>query len=147
MALLGLSIIGLGVAMTSVHEKPDIYIDRDAKVVAVRDKDGKLQAPKSRRAYYTLAQWLKSDGDNRKPKEASSGAGWQCDAYSCLAMVKGQLLSFTAKPDAIQEDCRRVENLVTPMDLRVPCPTPKYIFDRGALWEKGSAQFRSRRQA
>jgi competence protein ComEC len=54
-------------------------------------------------------------------------------------MVKGQLLSFTAKPDAIQEDCRRVSILVTPMDLRVPCPTPKYIFDRGALWEKGSA--------
>ena len=47
--LVGLSLIGLGVAMTSVHEKPDIYIDRDAKVVAVRDKDGKLQAPKSRR--------------------------------------------------------------------------------------------------
>ena len=137
--LVGLSLIGLGVAMTSVHEKPDIYIDRDAKVVAVRDKDGKLQAPKSRKAYYTLAQWLKSDGDNRKPKEASIGAGWQCDAYSCLAMVKGQLLSFTAKPDAIQEDCRRVAILVTPMDLRVPCPTPKYIFDRGALWEKGSA--------
>ena len=106
--LAGLAVIGLGVAMTSIHEKPDIYIDRDAKVVAVRDKDGKLQAPKSRRAYYTLAQWLKADGDNRKPKEASLGKGWQCDAYSCLAMVKGQLVSLTAKPDAIQEDCRRV---------------------------------------
>ena len=51
--LLGLFLIGVGVAMTSVHEKPDIYIDREAKVVAVRDKDGRLQAPKSRRAYYT----------------------------------------------------------------------------------------------
>ncbi len=135
----GLAIIGVGIAMTAYHEKPDIYIDRDAKVVAVRDKDGKLQAPKSRRAYYTLAQWLKADGDNRKPKEASVGKGWQCDAYSCLAMVKGQLVSFTTKPDAIQEDCRNAAILVSPMDLRVPCPAPKFIFDRGALWEKGSA--------
>jgi competence protein ComEC len=137
--LAGLAVIGLGVAMTSIHEKPDIYIDREAKVVAVRDKDGKLQAPKSRRAYYTLAQWLKADGDNRKPKETSLGNGWQCDAYSCLAMVKGQLVSLTAKPDAIQEDCRRVGILITPMDLRAPCHAPKFIFDRGALWEKGSA--------
>jgi competence protein ComEC len=106
--------------------------------VAVRDKDGKLQAPKSRKGYYTLAQWLKADGDSRKPKEASLGKGWQCDAYSCLAMVKGQLLSLTAKPDAIQEDCRRVAILITPMDIRAPCHAPKFIFDRGALWEKGS---------
>jgi competence protein ComEC len=54
-------------------------------------------------------------------------------------MVQGQLLSFTTKPDALQEDCRRVAILITPMDLRVPCPAPKFIFDRGALWEKGSA--------
>src|SRR5262245_17116174 len=49
--LLGLAAIGAGVALTSIHDKPDIYIDRDAKAVAVRDKDGKLQAPKSRRAF------------------------------------------------------------------------------------------------
>jgi competence protein ComEC len=137
--LFGFAIIGLGVAMTSFHDRPDIYIDRDAKVVAVRDKDGKLQAPKSRRAYYTLAQWLKADGDSRKPKDASAGAGWQCDAYSCLSMVKGQLLSFIAKPDAIRDDCQRAAILVAPMDIRLPCPAPKVIFDRGALWEKGSA--------
>ena len=79
--LAGLAVIGLGVAMTSIHEKPDIYVDRDAKVVAIRDKDGKLQAPKSRSAYYTLAQWLKADGDDRKPKEASL---WARLAMRCL---------------------------------------------------------------
>ncbi len=137
--LLGLAGIGLGLALTSYHARPDIYIDREAKVVAVRDKDGKLQAPKSRRASYTLAQWLKTDGDSRKPKEASDGVGWQCDAYSCLSMVKGRLLSFIAKPDAIQEDCRHAAILVAPMDIRVPCPAPKIILDRGALWERGAA--------
>ena len=74
----------------------------------------------------------------RKPKDASNGLGWQCDAYSCLAQVKGQLVSFIAKPDAIQEDCQRAAILVAPMDIRVPCPAPKIILDRGALWEKGS---------
>ena len=54
-------------------------------------------------------------------------------------MVKGQHVSLTAKPDAIQEDCRRVAILITPMDLRAPCHAPKFIFDRGALWEKGAA--------
>ena len=137
--LLGFAAIGLGLALTSYHARPDIYIDREAKVVAVRDKDGKLQAPKSRRASYTLAQWLKADGDSRKPKDASAGEGWRCDAYSCLIMVKGRLLSFIAKPDAIQEDCRHASILVAPMDIRVPCPAPKVILDRGALWERGAA--------
>jgi competence protein ComEC len=137
--LLGLAAIGVGVALTSIHDKPDILVDRDAKVVAVRDKDGRLQAPKSRKAFYTLAQWLKADGDNRKPKEASTGAGWQCDAYSCLSLVRGHLLSFIAKPDAIRDDCQRASILVAPMDIRQPCPAPKVILDRGMLWEKGSA--------
>jgi competence protein ComEC len=108
-------------------------------VVAVRDKDGKLQAPKSRRAFYAVAQWLKAGGDARKPKEASTGAGWQCDAYSCLALVKGNLVSFIAKPDAIRDDCERAAILIAPMDIRTPCPAPKIILDRGALWERGAA--------
>jgi competence protein ComEC len=137
--LLGLAAIGAGVAMTSIHDKPDFYVDRDAKVVAIRDKDGKLQAPKSRRGFYTVAQWLKADGDARKPKEASAGAGWHCDAYSCLALVKGKLISFIAKPDAIRDDCERAAILIAPIDIRAPCPAPKIILDRGALWERGAA--------
>ncbi len=136
--LLGLAIIGAGIALTSIHDKPDIFIDRDAKVVAIRDKDGKLQAPKTRRGFYPLAQWLKADGDNRKPKEASMGVGWHCDAYSCLSLVKGQLLSFAGKPDAIRDDCQRAAVLVTPMDIRQPCASPKIMMDRGVLWERGS---------
>jgi competence protein ComEC len=137
--LFGLAIIGAGVAMTSLHDRPDILVDREAKVVAVRDVQGKLQAPKSRKGSYALQQWLRADGDARKPKDVSNGIGWQCDAYSCLAQIKGQLVSFIAKPDAIQEDCQRASILVAPMDIRVPCPAPKLIFDKGALWEKGSA--------
>ncbi len=137
--LWGLAAIGIGIALTSIHDRPDILIDRDAKVVAIRGKDGKLEAPKSRRAYYTLAQWLKADGDGRAPKDASTGAGWQCDTYSCLALVKGKLISFIAKPDAIHDDCERAAILIAPMDIRQPCPAPRIVLDRGALWEKGSA--------
>ena len=140
--LWGLAVIGAGVALTSIHDKADILVDRDAKVVAIRDKDGKLQAPKSRRAFYTLAQWLKADGDGRTPKDASTGAGWQCDTYACVALVKGKQVSFIAKPDAIQDDCERAVILVAPMDISVRCPAPKIILDRGALWEKGAAAIR-----
>ncbi len=137
--LLGLAVIGGGLALTSIHNRPDILVDRDAKVVAIRDKDGKLQAPKSRRAFYTMTQWLKADGDGRKAKDASAGAGWQCDAYSCLALVKGKLVSFIAKPDAIHDDCERATVLIAPMDIRQPCAAPRIILDRVTLWERGSA--------
>ncbi len=137
--LLGLAALGAGLALTALHDKPDILVDRDGKVVAVRGKDGLLQAPKSRRGAYALGQWLKADGDNRQPKDAATGKGWQCDAYSCLALLGGRLVSFIAKPDAVQEDCQRAAILIAPLDIRQPCPAPKAILDRGALWERGSA--------
>ncbi len=137
--LLGLVAIGAGIALTSIHSKPDILVGGDARVAAIRDGNGQLQAPKTRRAFYTVDQWLKADGDSRKPKEASAGKGWQCDAYSCLALVKGKLVSFIAKPDAIRDDCERAIILIAPMDIRQPCPAPRIVLDRGALWEKGAA--------
>ncbi|HZV22083.1 MAG TPA: ComEC/Rec2 family competence protein [Hyphomicrobiales bacterium] len=137
--LFGFGLIGAGIALTSIRDRPDILVDREAKIVAVRGKDGKLHAPKSRKAQYALGQWLKADGDGRKPKEAASGVGWQCDAYSCLSLVKGQLVSFVLKPDAVREDCQRASILVAAMDIRQPCTAPKIILDRGELWAKGSS--------
>ncbi len=140
--LWGLAAIGLGIALTSIHDRADVLVDRDAKVVAIRDRDGKLQAPKSRRAFYTMAQWLKADGDARTPKEASTGAGWQCDLTACVAMVKGKQVSLTSKMEAVREDCERAAIMVAPMDIVVPCRAPKILLDRGALWEKGAAAIR-----
>jgi len=54
-------------------------------------------------------------------------------------MVKGRLLSFIAKPDAIHDDCERAAILIAPMDIRQPCPAPRIVLDRGMLWERGSA--------
>jgi competence protein ComEC len=138
--LLGLAAIGIGVALTSIHGKPDVLVDRDGKVVAIRDRYGKLQAPKSRRGFYALGQWLRADGDGRTPKEASTGAGgWRCDKTACVVMVKGKQVSHTMKREAVQEDCERAAILATPLDLYLPCPAPKVLLDRGALWEKGAA--------
>ncbi len=138
--LLGLAVIGIGVAMTSIHGRPDVLVDRYGKVVAIRDREGKLQAPKSRRGYYALGQWLKADGDGRTPKEASRGAGgWRCDKTACVVMVKGKQVSQTMKREAVQEDCQRAAILATPLDLYLPCRAPEVLLDRGALWEKGAA--------
>lgn len=136
--LFGIAGIGAGLALTSIHDRPDILVDREAKVIAIRGRDGKLHAPKSRKAPYSVGQWLKADGDGRKPKEAATGTGFQCDSYSCLAMVKGRLVSLIFKPDAIAEDCQRAAILIAPMDISQACPVPQLMLDRGALWEKGA---------
>jgi competence protein ComEC len=137
--LAGFAGIGAGMALATIHDRPDILIDRDAKIVAIRGADGFLAAPRSRRVQYSLGQWLKADGDGRTPEVAASGRGFRCDSESCVALVKGRMLSFVAKPDALPEDCQRAAILVAPMDIRLPCPAPLVILDRGALWEEGAS--------
>lgn len=134
----GLVGIGAGLALTTWRDVPDVYVDREAKVIAVRNRDGLLTAPKAKKPAYAIAQWLKADGDGRESKDAITGAGFRCDAASCLTLVKGKLISLVKKPDALQDDCQRVHILIAPMDIRVPCPSPELILDRGALWEKGA---------
>ncbi len=135
----GAAPLAIGLALIPASPRPDILIERQGAVIAVRDTGGVLQATPGRKAAYSLEQWLKADGDNRKPKDANKGGGFRCDASSCVILVKGKLVSLTREMSALADDCARADILIAPFTITETCPGPKLIMDKRALTLNGAS--------
>ena len=136
--LAGIGVIAAGLAIAPGHPRPDILIEREGKIIAVRGADGQLNAPRTRKGSYALAQWLKADGDGRKPKDAASGRGFQCDLTACLATVNGHLISHVLQPDAFAQDCERARIVITELEAPTTCRKPELVIDKWTLWQAGA---------
>ena len=136
----GLGLFALGLAATGGTSAPDVLVEGEGKIIAVRNGEtNRLEAPKSRKGRYALEQWLKTDGDGRAVKEAASGKGFQCDLSACLILVKGLLVSYAMQPDALAQDCSRAAILITPLDIAGSCPAPRLVISRKTLKEQGAS--------
>lgn len=142
----GLAAIAAGLMTAPFHDQPDIWVDRDGKLVAVRDHKGQIAVRKTRKATFSLQVWMEADGDARTVKQARDGAGFQCDGKSCVVSVRGKLISHVLHPEALAEDCRRASVLITA--LRLPqsdhCTQPDVVIDGRGLQEKGAHLLRVR---
>jgi competence protein ComEC len=124
---LGLGLIGAGAIFATQGERPDIFIEREGKVVAVRGADGRLIASPGRAGQFSLEKWLEADGDVRKPGEVRGGPGMSCDDHSCLVRSRGLVISILVHAAALGEDCQRADIVLTPLRAIGPCPGPKLI--------------------
>ncbi len=141
----GLVPIAAGLASTPFLSRPDIFVDREGQVIAVRLKDGRLSAPKTRKSEFSLKAWLEADGDARPPRDVAKGSGFQCDEQSCLAVIRGRIVSHVLHPAALAEDCRRAV-VLTALPVTGSCPGPQVIIDKHSLWEKGAQTIRFDRE-
>lgn len=133
----GIVIAALGLLAAPGGPRPDLLLDRDGKLHAVRDSSGSL-ATVGARSRYSLEQWLLADGDARDPAEVASANAYRCDALACLATVRGKTIAFIRHPAALKEECAKADVIVTPMPFRGPCPKARVIVDRIDVWAKGA---------
>lgn len=141
----GLAAVGAGLALAPFTERPDIWIARDGRVVAVRGKAGEMAVADTRKGTYQLASWMEADGDIRAPKDARKGGPFVCDTQSCIAMVKGRLVSHVLEPAALVDDCGRAAILVASFAMRERCTGPRVVIDLGDLRERGAHTLALRR--
>jgi competence protein ComEC len=139
--LWGLLPVAAGLAVAPFGSRPDIWIDREGHVIALRLKDGRLSAPKTRKGEFSLKVWLETDGDGRTPREVAKGQGYQCDEQSCLFLMAGRVVSHVVHPGAFADDCRRAAVLITPLAAE-NCAGPDIVIDARSLWEKGAHAIR-----
>ena len=143
--LLGIAAIAGGVLMAALDRRPDILVDGDARVVAVRGEDGNLWLSTRRRGRFVTDVWLRRDGQAERLTWAGDGAdasGVRCDALSCVQRRGGRTIALVNDPRALAEDCRRAALVVATVPVWDLCRGPETVVDRFDLWRSGGHAIR-----
>jgi competence protein ComEC len=127
---LGFVPIAAGIAFSMAYTPPDILVARDIRTVAVRQDDGKLALVRRVTDDYAAQNWLRRAGDARTPDDAIGGPGVKCDAYGCLARLRGMLIAVDDRAEALAEDCANATIVISTVATRGLCKGPKLIIDR-----------------
>lgn len=139
---LGIAPLALGFALWGSDRRPDLLIDRDGALAAVRGLDGTLTLTAARPSY-TAEQWLRHDGDARTPVEAAATKLIHCDALGCVWREEGRplVVAFPRTLDALEDDCRNADIVVAGMGLpraiRTRCEA-RAVVDYFDLWRNGA---------
>lgn len=139
--LAGLAPLALSLVLWDAGARPDVLVDRDGALAAVRGTDGLLGLTSAKPAY-TAEQWLKHDGDERDPKTAAQSASLRCDAEGCVWREEGRpLVAFSKGVEALGEDCERADIVIAavpvPRRMRARCRA-QLVIDRFDLWRNGA---------
>ncbi|MDO8289290.1 MAG: ComEC/Rec2 family competence protein [Parvibaculum sp.] len=141
---LGLLPVALGFFFWDAGTRPDILIDRDGKLAAMRGSDGLLTLTSARPAY-TAETWLRRDGDMRTPKDAANTGLKTCDALGCVWIIPNRpVIAMPKSLAAVSDDCAKADIIIAnfglPRRLRKTCKAP-LVIDRFDLWRNGAMSF------
>lgn len=136
---LGIAVIAGGLLLTGLEQRPDILVDGSARVMAVRDEDGRLWLSTRQRGCFVSDTWLWRDGQAEAPTwpaagAGAAGAGLRCDTLGCIQQRKGRTLAFVRDPRALDKDCGRADLVVSAVPAWDLCPGPGTVVDRFDLW-------------
>jgi len=125
---LGLLGIALGLLLMPLGEPPDLLIEPRGDVVAVRLDDGRFALGPWRRDRWVTDNWLQSAGQAEAapwPAEGLAASALACDALGCVLERDGRRLALARRPEALEEDCRRADLVISyPRIERCPDATP-----------------------
>jgi competence protein ComEC len=138
---LGLAAIAAGLASVAVSRPPDVLVDGDAKLMAVRAEDGALLLSSGRSGRFRAGVWLRRAGQREVLTWPGGGATADgrlaCDGLGCVYRAGGQTVALVQDGRALAEDCRLASVIVSLVPVRGPCPAPLRVIDRFDLWREG----------
>jgi competence protein ComEC len=140
--VLGAGGLAAGLVGLTVSTTPDILIDRDGRLLGVRTADGGLALSSLRTAGFERRIWLQWAGLRRAaawPDDASSDDGrLTCDPLGCIYRAGKMTVALSLRPEAIAEDCRLADVVVSTVPVRGRCPSASTVVDRFDLWRNGA---------
>jgi competence protein ComEC len=140
--LYGVGGVAAGMLALAWTGPPDILVDGQGQILALRDADNRLALSNGRRAAFERDIWLRRLASDEKPEvwpvsgRALAGR-LNCDAAGCLYR-KGDIdVALVRHERALAEDCWRAHLVIAPIPLRGRCPAP-VVIDRFDLWRHGA---------
>lgn len=123
--------MALGVVLTFIAPRPDMLVAGDAVTIAIRGDDGRLAFIRGAKDKYAARDWLRRDGDGRDIEDAVGVAGLKCDGLGCVVMRGKILIAASLRPEALAEDCRRAQVVVSAAQATA-CKGPAVVIDQKA---------------
>ncbi len=140
--LAGLPAIVGGLATLALATPPDVLVDGEAKLFAVRDDGGRLALSSPQAARHAGETWLRRAGQAagaRWPRAPERGDGTlRCDPLGCLYRRQGQVVALVRDGRALAEDCAAADVVVSLVPTRRRCRGPRLVIDRFDLWRRGA---------
>jgi competence protein ComEC len=118
---------------------PDVMVDRQGTIAAVRGADGRLVMLGRGASRFTVDRWLSADGDLRKSLAPDLRTGAQCDRMGCVSrLTTGEAVSLVLESDVFEEDCRRARLVISPLQAPEFCRATAFVIDRTTLAQSAS---------
>ncbi len=134
--LYGLIGLAAGVAIAALGRGPDMLVDEDGRLFAVRTPSGGLALSSKGARRFEARAWLRRAGE-------AEAAPWptdrmNCDRLGCIyAPAGGPRVALVRDPRALAEDCAVSGIVVSAVPVRNACGAP-LVIDRLALWRNGA---------
>jgi competence protein ComEC len=140
--ILGLLPIAAGFALVPLSAAPDILVSGDARLIAVKDAEGRLVLSESRIGRFSADTWARRSGQDDAdawPSEGEAAGGrLRCDSLGCIYRSEGHVVALARSPGALDDDCAVAEVLVSTEPVFRRCPSATRIVDRFDLWRDGA---------
>jgi competence protein ComEC len=141
--LIGVPVIAAGVASALLVETPHILIDAEGKLMAVQAADGTLLFSSARADPIARDTWQRRSGHDAHmalwPRTGPSADGLLgCDPLGCIYRRQGYTVAFVNRREALLEDCRRADLMISADFLGKPCQGLVTVIDRSDLRRWGA---------
>ncbi|EKV30807.1 competence protein [Caenispirillum salinarum AK4] len=149
--LLGLAVAVVGASSAWWSAGPDILINDEATLIAVRGPTGGLILSPGRSDGFARDLWRERHGAEEAvswPHAGGSTGAWPltldsparlaCDSVGCVYEARGLKTALVQHPAAVPEDCYAADVIVATVPVRRPCDHTLAVVDYWDLWKKGA---------
>jgi competence protein ComEC len=143
----GLGAVAVGLFSIGIVPGPDLLVDAEGAVVAVRNPAGDLLVSDPRERWATQL-WLRANAQSSAAPWPAAGDSAEtrlrCDTQGCLYRVGGRTVAWLRDPRALAEDCAAADVVIAPFFVGRRCGAATVI-DRRSLSAGGGHAIRVER--
>ena len=123
---------GLALWLLGASSRPDILVEGEGRLIAVRNASGQLVTNSRTAARHSAGEWAKQEGLMGRLPAAREDPSAACDALGCIFAARGgDRVAFVQEAAALAEDCARASIVIANIPAR-NCRGPRLVID---MWD------------
>ncbi|MFZ5914071.1 MAG: ComEC family competence protein, partial [Pseudomonadota bacterium] len=131
-------VIGLCLWLASAVFRPDILVEGQGRVIAVRNANGDMEVNSRRMARHANKEWALQEGLMQGMPLRREGSARACDPSLCLfAARSGDRVALVRDSIRLQEACARASIVIASVKAE-SCQGPRLVLDADDLSRNGA---------